>query len=560
MTDRRPVADADVCVVGSGPAGALVADALAGRGRRVVVLDAGEHYTQEDRFRRAETWMRPDMAENEFWLDPERDTFSSSGEVYARLNDVRVKGVGGSSLLWNGNTPRLRPKDFNMRSRYGLGTDWPIDYADLRPYYAAAERELGVSGDDDNPHGAPREEAYPMPAFPRSHSDRLFADACDALAVSMASQPKAIASEPYQGRAECDGFGVCNACPIGARYTAEQHVERARRQDATVIDRAQVLELVHDDAGDRVTGAVYATPNGETHRQEATAFVLAAGGVETPRLLLLSDSEAYPDGLANSSGVVGRYLMDHCEIEVRAEYDGDTRQNEIGFVTTRSDEYYTPAAGADAPRSFAMVFHNRAGPGLSGLINTPTAVSRAFGVAGDPGVETLAEAVTDPFNSAAFGEDLVADLDPDATHGLGIRAVGEVLPRERNAVALDRSTTDDHGRPVPDVSLTYGDYERETLARAEEVIRDIMDEVGAEVTGVVGYDDAEMGSHHIGTTRMGTDPEESVVDPTCRTHDLDNLWIASSSVFPTSGAVNPTLSIAALSLQVADHVDTTLLD
>jgi choline dehydrogenase-like flavoprotein len=550
--DRRPVADADVCIVGSGPAGALVADSLAGRGHSVVVLEAGEYHSVADRRRRMELWLRTDVSHNAFWHRPRRDRYSSSGDLFARLNQVRAKGIGGSSLLWNGNTPRLHETDFETDSRFGVGVDWPISYDDLRPYYAAAEREMGVSGADDNPSGPPRETPFPMPAFPPSYSDSLFAEACERLGIEMASQPKAIASEPYEGRASCAAVGVCNACPVGARYTAEHHVDRAVSRDARVVDRAQVLELVTNDRGDRVTAAEYATPDGDRHRQEATVFVLAAGGVETPRLLLLSESDRHPDGLANGSGAVGRYLMDHAEIEVRGTVDDPTWQNNVGFVTSRSDQFYGP--DGPTPGSFALVFLNNAGVGLGGLMRKEPAVDQALEALGDPSAGSLGDAVADPFNADALGDALLDGVPEDGSHTLGLRAVAEVLPRRENAVTLDRSTTDDHGRPVPDVSLSYGDHEHETLRAAEEVTRDIMDELGAEDVLVVGYEDSDMGSHHIGTTRMGTDPATSVVDATGRTHEVDNLWIASSSVFPTSGAVNPTLTIGALALRVADTV------
>lgn len=555
--DRRPVQNADVCIVGSGPAGAIVADALVGKGHRVVVLEAGERYTPQDRFRRMEQWLRSDISHNTFWYDETRDRYSSSGGVFARLNEVRAKGVGGSSLLWNGNTPRLHPKDFEMGTRYGNAPDWPMSYDDVRPYYAAAERELGVSGAVDNPNGPPREEPFPMPAFPPSYSDSLFAEACDQLGIAMASQPKAIASEPYRERPECDGWGVCNTCPIGAKYSSEEHVNRAERRGATVIDRAQVLEVVHDDSGQLVDHVVYATPDGSSYRQEASAFVLAAGGIETPRLLLLSDTPQYPDGLANSSGAVGRYLMDHAEVEARAELSSEhTWQNNIGFVTSRSDEFYEPTSAT--PGTFTLVFHNRAGPGVGGLMGKDASFNQAREIVGKRSPRAVADFLVDPFNSVRLGDELLEGTDSAGTHALGIRSVLEVLPRAENRVTLDRSETDNHGRPVPDVSLEYGEHERETFDRAEEVIRSIMSEVGAEVTSVGGFDDQTMGSHHMGTTRMGTDPAESVVNENCRTHDLGNLWVASSSVFPTSGAMNPTLTIAALSLRIADHLDSSL--
>ncbi|WP_254538079.1 GMC family oxidoreductase [Halomarina litorea] len=554
--DRRPVASADVCVVGSGPGGALVADALAGKGHSVVVLEAGERHSVEDRTRRMELWLRSDVSHNAFWLEEERDRYTSSGSLFARLNQVRAKGVGGSSLLWNGNTPRLHEKDFEMASRYGVGVDWPLGYADLAPYYDAAEREMGVSGSDDNPHGPPRSESFPMPAFPPSHSDGIFARACESLGIDMASQPKAIASEPYDGRASCSATGVCNACPVGARYTSEHHVDRAVERGAHVVDRAQVLELHTDDRGERVVAAEYATPGGERYRQEADVFVLAAGGIETPRLLLLSDSDAHPDGLANGSGAVGRYLMDHAEIEVRATVDEPTWQNTVGFTTSRSDQFYVP--DGPTPGTFALVFLNTAGGGVGEHTRKSAAIKQVFGALGDPGVGTLTDAAADPFNSSTFGDALLDGVPESGGNVLGMRAVAEVLPRPENRVTLDPSTTDNHGRPVPNVSLSYGDHERRTLERAEEVCREVMAELGATDTLVVGYEDSDMGSHHLGTTRMGTDPATSVVDATGRTHEVENLYVSSSSVFPTGGAVNPTLTIAALALRVADSVDARL--
>jgi len=525
--DRTPESGADVCVVGAGPAGALVATRLAESGHDVVVLEAGPRFDPDDRRARMERSIRPAHDPRSVWeMGGERDRYSASGENFYPLNHARVKGVGGSTLHWQGMVMRLHEKDFEMAGRYGLAADWPIDYADLRPYYARAEEEFGVAGASDNPFAPPREQPHPMPAFPPSYSDSLFADACEQLGIATHSVPNARNSEPYGGESACVGYGTCQpVCPSGAKYDATRHVEQAEAAGTRVIDRVPVQELVHDDAGERVTAAVYATPDGERHRQTADQFVLAAGGVEVPRLLLLSASPAYPDGLANSSGLVGRYFHDHLFAGVGGRLEGPTRQNHVGFNTTESHQFYDHEE--PSPGSIKLEFLNYAGP-------SPVEIA---------------------LNGDEWGDDLLATIREDYGSSLAVGALVEQVPRYESRVALDDSKTDDHGNPVPDLQWTIGDHERETIRRANEIQRAILEEAGAAVTWTVGPDDTGPAYHHMGTTRMGTDPDASVVDPRLRTHDLANLTVASSSVFVTGGAMNPTLTIAALALKAADHVD-----
>ena len=525
--DRSPVDGAEVCVVGAGPAGALVADRLAGK-HEVVVLDAGQRFDPADRDRRQERAIRPAYDRPDVWdVGGERDAHAASGEWFYPLNHARVKGVGGSTLHWQGMVMRLHEDDFNSGSQRGVGPDWPINYADLRPYYATAERELGVSGADDNPFAPARERPHPMPAFPPSYSDSLFADACESLGIAMHSVPNARNSEPYGDRSECVGYGTCQpVCPSEAKYDATVHVDRAENQGATVLDRARVEHLEH--TADSVEAAVYTTPDGSQYCQEADCFVLACGGVETPRLLLLSESDRYPDGLANSSGLVGRYFADHLFAGVGGVLDEPTRQNHVGFLTSESHQFYDDAGREVAP--FKLEFFNYAGPS--------------------------------PVESALTGDDwgdaLLDRLRSEYGGHVAVGGLVEQLPREDSYVGLDPDETDDRGNPVPDVHWNVGDRALRTIERANEIQRSILDELGADLTWTVGPENTGPAYHHMGTTRMGTDPADSVVDPGCRTHDLDNCWIASSSVFPTGGAVNPTLTIAALALRVADAVEGSL--
>ncbi len=544
-SERTPSDRVDVCVVGSGPAGALVAHRLADRGHDVVVLEAGPRFDPERREAQMEQALRPPHGRQDVWnVGGERDAYSTGGERDYPLNQARVKGVGGTTLHWQGMVMRLHEADFRRQGRDGVARDWPIDYDDLQPYYADAESALGVAGATDNPFAPPREGPFPLPAFPPSYSDSIFAEACESLGISMHSVPNARNSESYDGKSACVGYGTCQpVCPSGAKYDATRHVEKADAAGARIVDRAPVQRLEHDDAGETVEAAVYATPDGTEHRQEARQFVLACGGVETPRLLLLSRSEQYPDGLANSSGAVGRYFMDHLFAGTGGRIDRRTRQHHVGFITSESHQFYDepgaaadgsdgeiPPASADDLGPIKLEFFNYAGP-------TPVGAALADGGWGDELLDRLKDAYG---NSVGLG-------------GL----VGQ-LPRKENRVTLDHSRTDDHGNPVPKITWSIDDRTRRTIERANEIQERILGELDAEVTWQVGPDSTGPAFHHMGTTRMGEDPAESVVNSRCRTHDLSNCWIASSSVYVTSGAMNPTLTIAALALRVADHVDEVL--
>jgi choline dehydrogenase-like flavoprotein len=556
-TDRTPSADADVCVVGAGPGGTLVANDLARRGHRVVVLEAGPRFGMDDLVERMEAGLRPSGNPLEVWgMGGPRDRYSVGGPVSYRVNANRVKAVGGSTLHWGGMAPRFHEKDFEMATRYGMARDWPISYAELRPYYVAAEREMGISGADDSPVGPPREEPFPVSGFPPSYSDSIFAPACEEVGVAMHTAPRAQIPESYDGRSACLAFGTCSpVCPSGSKYDATRHARKAESAGARVVDRAPVQRLEHDDAGERVTAAVYRTPEGEEHRQEAEQFVVACGAIETARLLLLSESPQYPDGLANSSGAVGRYFMTHPSIETAGRLGRRTGQHRIGFPTSISHQF---VPHEDTPGSIQLEFDNVAGPSLSGLA-----------LDGNEGLErlrALAGGVTDPDawqgvaasagEGARWGDDLLAGIREAFGDHLGIIAIVEQLPRAENRVTLDRSTTDEHGNPVPEVTLSLSDHVEAVRERAAEIQRDILAATGAdpETFGTT----RTLTPHQMGTTRMGTDPTESVVNPRLRTHDLTNLSVASASAFVTGSAVNPTLTIGALALKCADAVDTDL--
>lgn len=543
-TPRRPSERVDVCVIGAGPAGALVAHELATQNYEVVVLEAGPRFDPADHRQRMEQAIRPAFGRDDVWdMGGPRDAFSASGERTYPLNVARVKGIGGSTLHWQGMVMRLHEADFRRQSRDGVAADWPIEYADLREYYARAERSLGVAGSADNPFSPPREATFPLPAFPPSYSDSLFAEACERLGIVTHSVPNARNSAAYDGRSACVGYGTCQpVCPSGAKYSADVHVTKAQRQGARVVDRAPVQRLETDESGRRVETAVYTTPDGREYRQSARRFVLACGGVETPRLLLLSRSSTHPDGLANGSGTVGRFFMDHLFAGAGGRLDQPTRQNHVGFNTTESHQFYddpgraTNGTASDIPGSDAdlgpikLEFFNYAGP-------SPVEMA---------------------LTAEEWGDSLLSELRSAYGNHIAVGGLVGQLPSRTNRVTLDTTRTDNHGNPVPDLQWRLDDRTRRTISRANTIQHAILDELGATVDWTVGPENTGPAYHHMGTTRMGTNPATSVVNPRLRTHEVSNLYIAGSSAFTTGGAMNPTLTIAALALKCADSVGETL--
>lgn len=519
-------ADYDVCIIGAGIAGALVAYRLGRAGAKVVILEAGPRHKVDERF----SYMQRYVAQENPWRtdNPQRDLYTNGGEVQYPVNQFRVKAVGGTTLHWGGMTPRLHESDFEMRSRYGIADDWPITYAELQPYYAEAETELGVAGEDDNPFGPPRSGPYPLPGFPASYHENKLRQACKGLGIQFHTLPQARTSVSYRGRPACQTFSTCHVCPIRAKYSADLHIELAEATgNVTVVPLANVLRLELDRQR-RVDRAIYATPDKVEHQATARVFVLAAHAVESARLLLLSKSAAFPDGLANSTGMVGKCFMEHLSYIRMGLVDGLLFPYLHGFETIQSEQFY------DEPSR-----DHRAAFVLQGSAAGPTPPQ-------------IAKKVID--SSGNWGTDLETELRRTLTEEFGkffwVEAMIEQLPVEMNRIELDRQVVDYFGNPCPQIFYTITEYQKAALRRADEVLKSMLEALGARLIGEkLGF-----AAHPGGTCRMGNDPKTSVVDRNLRAHDVNNLYIVGSSVFPTLGALMPTLTIAAIALRLGGYL------
>ena len=513
--------DADVCVVGAGAAGAVATFELVQRGLRVVTLEAGPRYDAGARAIEARKAARGEVP----WVAPIPGLlrYTARGGAAYDLGPRRVRAVGGATLHWEGYALRLHPDDFRIRSQYGVGEDWPIRYADLEPYYVRAERALGVAGASDDPWGPPRSEEFPLPAFPFSHTDQIFARACRDVGVTLHHLPQARNSVAYDGRSPCRACATCQACPTGAKADVDvTHIARAEATGRLIlIPGAAVVHLDADTDG-RVAQAVYVDAGRTRRTARARMFVLAGGAVENVRLLLVSRSRAFPDGLGNRTGLVGTHFTSHPAIDVTGRVDHAVRPYRIGFSTAMSRQY---AVGPDRARRapFYLEFLNSAGlpPHLL--------------------------AVTSGLSGGALQRHVAHEFG----HSLGIRIFCEQLPDRANAVDLDPSTTDHLGLPVPRLTWNVGAYERQGLDEATGLATRILRAAGAtEIrTGRLS-----VAAHQIATHRMGDDPRTSVTDPDLRLHDVPNLYVLGSGGFTTGSSSPPTLTIAALAIRAAEHI------
>ena len=525
---------ADVVFVGSGVAAAVAGARLAAAGVRVLFLEAGPAV---DRGRAVNIFQHSlSKAQNSPYPDkpwaPQPDE-ANFGAYYVQAGPDKFRGqqarvVGGTTWHWGGLAMRYVPNDFSMKSTFGVGVDWPFAYEDLEPWYALAEDEMGVAGDDRHDWGAPRSKPFPMPPIPMTWSDLQVKAASDPLGYTMTPFPQARNSVWRDGRPQCCGNAVCvPLCPIQAKYDATAHLAKAVRAGAHVEPQAVVHKIVVGD--DRTVRAVkFMRPDRSEGEATGRIFVIACHAIETPKLLLLSAAEALPNGVANSSDQVGRNLMSQIDVGIQ------------GLTRDPVFNYRGPVAtGGIAELRDGPFRGERAATGMS---PSNEGWERAIGP-----ITVAAQYI----RQGLRGDALKAAIRHDVCRQLIIGTSSEMLPDPNNRVTL-ADERDSLGIARPKINFRYDDYTRRGLAAARPIQDRIMAGLGASNIKQLGpiADSAVMG----GTTRMGADAKTSVVDADLRSHDHPNLFVVGSSVLPTITANPPTLTIAALSARLGAYL------
>jgi glucose dehydrogenase len=507
------VHETDLCIIGSGVAGALIAARVSGAGIRTLLLETGQ---EPDRARLTER-MNAGRNPYEFRRPPSKSIGPDP------FKDALVYAAGGSTWHWVGTAMRLLRDDFRMKTRFGVAVDWPIGYDDLVPHYSRAEVELGVAGDTSSE--PERRGGFPLPAFQRSMVDQVMARVSASMGLKIRATPQARNSQPYGGRVQCCSSSTCTpVCPVAAKYDATHHLRIAVGQGARLLTGSTATRIVVGENG-RIEKVVFRTEDRETHQVNARFFVLACNAFQIPRLLMLSRTDALPNGVANSSDCVGRFLMDHAMSAVNSTAPAPTYPGRGPRQTSHIADY---AVSVDRRAQSAFNLE---------IMNTqafPRKIAR----------QQIAKGLV--------GDALQERVRHEAQHRLRIKALLEVLPDERNRITLDPENRDHLGDDGIRQYFDVGDYCRAGARNALEVMKDILDKGGC--SDIEGRGWGKRGMHIAGTARMGSDPRRSVVDPTLRAHDHDNLYIAGSATFPTIGMANPTLTVAALALRLGDEL------
>ncbi|MBJ6988347.1 GMC family oxidoreductase [Devosia sp. MC521] len=527
---------ADVIIVGSGVAGALIADQLAGKGVSVAILEAGD---EVDRATAVDTFQAAAIKtpESAYPVGPDADhPLSWNMGYYYRQNgsdkfkSTYIKAVGGTTWHWLGTAIRMAPDDFQLATKHGKGVDWPVSYDELESYYARAEDELGVSGAAGSPPSAHRSTDFPMPAIPPTYLDKVFKEKLAGSIYDVTPTPQARNSVDRDDRPGCCGSASCiPVCPVQAKYDATVHVQKAVTKGATVHP-ATTATSVETDADGNVVAVHFMLRDGTTGKATGRLYVIAAHAMETPRLLLNSVSAHTPNGVANSSDQVGRNLMDHPS-QLSWARSNDPVWPYRGPLSTSGIENL----GVGEFRSDRGAFRIEIGnDGHSWPTGAPIST-----------VSALVE-------KGLRGAELDKALKAEASRHVRLASLVEQLPDPENRITLHPTEKDKYGVPLPQITYSVDSYVKAGLEAAAKAHQDIFDALGT--TEVHHADDFNGSGHIIGTCRMGTDPKTSVVDQHLRSHDHKNLFIAGSAVFPTSATANPTLTIAALSLRAAETI------
>ena len=546
--DRTAVFDTrtevDFVIIGSGASGGILAKELSTAGFEVVVLEQGPYRTSKDfSHDELDVMLLHEMTNHPGWSDPQtyRQEPSQTAVVpgpFSPATALYARGVGGSSVHFTGNYWRFHPIDFNERSTLGgirnTGfADWPISYEELEPYYTKVDWEIGVSG-AQGPFDPPRSKPFPVPPLPVKSSGVLLEKGAKALGLHAQPAPMAILSKPHNNRPPCMHCGFCMGFGCEANAKSSTLVTMIPLAEATgrceIRPLSTVFRIETNEQG-RASEVAYIDAEGAQQAQKAKAVIVAANGAETPRLLLMSESARHPDGLANSSGLVGKYLMANAHSRTEAFFDEPLNEYKSVQVTRIIHDFYDtdPKRGFYGGGGLDARAHIQGGPILYGLAGLPPDAPR-------------------------WGKAHKDLLRYGFTRRVNVLGSCTSLAMERNNVTLDPKLKDAVGRPA--IRITYNDH-RDDLAMAtflQDRAVDIMEAAGANKVWRTPVGPTDILAHLLGTCRMGKKPAKSVVNSSHRSHDIPNLFICDGSSFVTSGRGQPTMTIQALAFRAAEHI------
>ncbi len=505
----------DVCVVGSGAAGGTLSARLAGRGLNVIVVEGGPKINT-----------RTDFNTHAMPYDFRDRKMPTMVPGVAGFEDQRTRGVGGKTLLWNAVAWRFSSRDFKGYSFDGVGTDWPIDYPDLAPYYDQIEQEVGVCGNADHLEDLP--DGVFLPPMPMRCSDKIILRGAARLGIKVIHVRKATLTRPREDRPACHYCGNCMAgCDVVAKYNSAdvQMIPSLSTGKLTILPDSVVAEVTLADEK-RVDGVRYLNRQTlQEGRIHARTVVVCCACIQSVALLLMSKSRYYPAGLANSSGQLGRNYIPHFTGHLTGfcrELIGTGAVNEEGALDHAYIPSYMHTRKRDFARSFGIQFnyHNRRLVPWARVID-------------------------------GFGSELKKSVKERYPAFLDFSPYGEMLPGSGSMIDLDPVDTDRFGLPKARVHIRYGENEGKLFATMRSEARRILEASNVEIL----EDRLEPETNHeLGGCRMGNDPRTSVVNAFCQTHDVPNLFVVDGSVFPSASEKNPTLTMMALAARTADHI------
>lgn len=513
MANYEKSDDSVVVIIGSGAGGGTLANELCQKGASVVVLEAGKKLSTDEFVN--DEW--PAFSQTA-WLD--KRTTSGTWRVakdFAGLPAWICKTVGGSTVHWAGASLRIQDHEFRALTEYGAVKganllDWPLTLKDLEPYYAKAEDKMGVTRTNG------------IPGLPGNNNFKVMHAGATKLGYkNVHTGNMAINSRERDGRSSCKQLGFCfQGCKMGAKWST-LYAEIPKAEATGKLDlrpESHVLQIQHDKAG-KANGVLYADKDGNQHVQKARVVCVAGNSIETPRLLLNSASSRFSDGLANSSGQVGRNYMRHMTGSVYATFDKPVNMHR--------------------------------GTTMAGIITDESRHDPSRGFVGGYEMETLSLGL--PFmaaflNPGDWGPDFASAMDA-YNHMAGMWLVGEDMPQESNRISLHASEKDQYGLPAPNVH--FDDHPNDVAMREHAFTQGsaVYEAAGANRTiRTPPYPS----THNLGTCRMSAKAKDGVCNKWGQTHDIGNLFISDGSQFTTGGAENPTLTIVTLAIRQAEHI------